>query len=248
MPISTPSQCPQACALTLHRGPPFPPVAGSNSPVELWLLMIEQQMRETLRILLRNALPLLKAGRPDKAFKDVCGQHLINGSLVTWTLDNTKALDEIASGHEHRTNWLHNFYFGGEHGVPHSIARAGGLKKLVGVIGKQRLVLDLSCRRTAEGWVVAMNRWQTLTDLAVTEETLDALAGSCAGRNLPPEPDSYVAADAIGAERAAELALDVTPTLPVLVYTEAEVRKAAENGHRWRNPDWTHHDGSLAEW
>ncbi|MDA0251523.1 MAG: type I DNA topoisomerase [Mycobacterium sp.] len=42
-------------------------------------------------------------------------------------------LDEIASGHEHRTNWLHNFYFGGEHGVPHSIARAGGLKKLVGV-------------------------------------------------------------------------------------------------------------------
>ena len=42
-------------------------------------------------------------------------------------------LDEIASGHEHRTNWLNNFYFGGEHGVPHSIARAGGLKKLVGV-------------------------------------------------------------------------------------------------------------------
>ncbi len=42
-------------------------------------------------------------------------------------------LDQIASGHEHRTNWLNNFYFGGEHGVPHSIARAGGLKKLVGV-------------------------------------------------------------------------------------------------------------------
>ncbi|MGI9208382.1 MAG: type I DNA topoisomerase, partial [Rhodococcus sp. (in: high G+C Gram-positive bacteria)] len=41
-------------------------------------------------------------------------------------------LDEIASGSEHRTNWLRNFYFGGEHGVPHSIARAGGLKKLVG--------------------------------------------------------------------------------------------------------------------
>ncbi|HOB50694.1 MAG TPA: type I DNA topoisomerase [Mycobacterium sp.] len=42
-------------------------------------------------------------------------------------------LDEIAAGHEQRTNWLHNFYFGGEHGVPHSIARAGGLKKLVGI-------------------------------------------------------------------------------------------------------------------
>jgi galactonate dehydratase len=29
---------------------------------------------------------------------------------------------------------------------------------------------------------------------------------------------------------------------------EQEVRNAAENGHRWRNPEWTHFDGSLAEW
>jgi DNA topoisomerase I len=42
-------------------------------------------------------------------------------------------LDEIAAGNERRTNWLSNFYFGGEHGVPDSIARSGGLKKLVGV-------------------------------------------------------------------------------------------------------------------
>jgi DNA topoisomerase-1 len=41
-------------------------------------------------------------------------------------------LDEIASGHERRSNWLNNFYFGGDHGVDGSIARAGGLKKLVG--------------------------------------------------------------------------------------------------------------------
>jgi len=34
---------------------------------------------------------------------------------------------------------------------------------------------------------------------------LAAAVSACAGRNLPPEPDSYVAADAIGAERAAEL-------------------------------------------
>ena len=31
-----------------------------------------------------------------------------------------------------RTNWLNNFYFGGDHGVEGSIARSGGLKKLVG--------------------------------------------------------------------------------------------------------------------
>ena len=60
-------------------------------------------------------------------------QHF--GRLVDYdfTAAMEDELDEIASGHEHRTNWLNNFYFGGEHGVPHSIARAGGLKKLVGV-------------------------------------------------------------------------------------------------------------------
>ena len=47
-------------------------------------------------------------------------------------------------------------------------------------IGAERLVIDLSCRRTAAGWTVAMNRWQTLTDLHVTPSTLDRLAGSCA--------------------------------------------------------------------
>ncbi|OQW58338.1 MAG: hypothetical protein A4S17_11815 [Proteobacteria bacterium HN_bin10] len=41
---------------------------------------------------------------------------------------------------------------------------------------------------------------------------LMAAAGSCAGRNLPPEPDSYVAADAIGAERAAEIAASPAAT------------------------------------
>lgn len=47
-------------------------------------------------------------------------------------------------------------------------------------VGADRLVIDLSCRRTADGWVVAMNRWQTLTDLAVTVATFDQLAASCA--------------------------------------------------------------------
>jgi NodT family efflux transporter outer membrane factor (OMF) lipoprotein len=42
--------------------------------------------------------------------------------------------------------------------------------------------------------------------------SLMAAAGSCAGRNLPPEPDTYVAADAIGAERAAELAASPAAT------------------------------------
>ena len=42
-------------------------------------------------------------------------------------------LDAIAAGRARRSTWLHNFYFGGDYGVDDSIARAGGLKKLVGV-------------------------------------------------------------------------------------------------------------------
>ena len=53
------------------------------------------------------------------------------------------------------------------------------LDELIKVIGKDKLVIDLSCRRQNEGWVVAMNRWQTLTDLALTHETLDGLAPYC---------------------------------------------------------------------
>jgi phosphoribosylformimino-5-aminoimidazole carboxamide ribotide isomerase len=51
--------------------------------------------------------------------------------------------------------------------------------ELVDAIGAGRLVIDLSCRRTASGWTVAMDRWQTLTDLDVTPATLDRLAPWC---------------------------------------------------------------------
>ncbi|KRD05158.1 DNA topoisomerase I [Mycobacterium sp. Root265] len=59
-------------------------------------------------------------------------QHF--GRLVDYdfTAAMEDELDAIASGNERRTNWLNNFYFGGEHGVEGSIARAGGLKQLVG--------------------------------------------------------------------------------------------------------------------
>ncbi|MFE3176046.1 type I DNA topoisomerase [Amycolatopsis sp. NPDC059090] len=40
-------------------------------------------------------------------------------------------LDRIASGDEHRVEWLSKFYFGGDFGVEGSVGRLGGLKKLV---------------------------------------------------------------------------------------------------------------------
>jgi len=60
-------------------------------------------------------------------------QHFARLVDYDFTAGMEDELDQIAGGHEQRTNWLNNFYFGGEHGVPHSIARAGGLKQLVGV-------------------------------------------------------------------------------------------------------------------
>lgn len=53
------------------------------------------------------------------------------------------------------------------------------LEDLVKAVGKERLVIDLSCRRTADGWRVAMNRWQTLTELSINNETLDRLLPYC---------------------------------------------------------------------
>lgn len=41
-------------------------------------------------------------------------------------------LDAIAAGRERRGNWLTGFYFGGDHGAEGSVARSGGLKKMVG--------------------------------------------------------------------------------------------------------------------
>ena len=54
------------------------------------------------------------------------------------------------------------------------------LDQLVKAIGTDKLVIDLSCRRKASGWTVAMNRWQTLTEMEVTHAKLDRLAPHCA--------------------------------------------------------------------
>lgn len=53
------------------------------------------------------------------------------------------------------------------------------LEKLKAEIGKERLVLDLSCRRTGSGWNIATDRWQTVTSMAVDAKTLLELANHC---------------------------------------------------------------------
>ncbi|KAK9429544.1 hypothetical protein V1505DRAFT_373711 [Lipomyces doorenjongii] len=53
------------------------------------------------------------------------------------------------------------------------------LRQLHDKVGKERLVIDLSCRRRGDQWIVAMNKWQTLTDTKINKQTLEFLAGYC---------------------------------------------------------------------
>ncbi|KAJ2712563.1 Enzyme that catalyzes the fourth step in the histidine pathway [Coemansia spiralis] len=67
------------------------------------------------------------------------------------------------------TSWL----------FPNAAFDARRLQLLANAVGRERLVVDLSCRRTANGWVVAMDRWQTLTDMQLGPAPLAMLAEHC---------------------------------------------------------------------
>jgi phosphoribosylformimino-5-aminoimidazole carboxamide ribotide isomerase len=54
------------------------------------------------------------------------------------------------------------------------------LGELVEIIGKEKLVLDLSCRRRGEDYFVVTDRWRKFTELVVDEETLEKFSGFCA--------------------------------------------------------------------
>jgi len=45
--------------------------------------------------------------------------------------------------------------------------------------GIDRLVLDLSCRRTDSGWNIATDRWQTITETQITQKNINELANHC---------------------------------------------------------------------
>lgn len=53
------------------------------------------------------------------------------------------------------------------------------LTRLSQITGPDKLVLDLSCRRTQSGWNIATNRWQTITPVQIVAKTLDLLSDYC---------------------------------------------------------------------
>lgn len=72
-------------------------------------------------------------------------------------------------------------------------------KLLADEVGAEKVVIDLSCRKVSKGWKVAMNRWQTITEMAVDLENIAHLSqycgeflihaadveGQCAGVDIP---------------------------------------------------------------
>ena len=94
------------------------------------------------------------------------GLHLGGGV----TLDNARGWLDAGASHVIVTSW---------------VFRDGRLdfdrvRALVAAIGRERLVLDLSCRvRGGEYWVVT-DRWQKFTEFTVSEAALAQLAAHCA--------------------------------------------------------------------
>lgn len=59
------------------------------------------------------------------------------------------------------------------------VIRWDALEQLKKRIGKQHLVLDLSCKKKEETYVIVTNRWQNTTNVEITYQLLDQLTEYC---------------------------------------------------------------------
>lgn len=53
------------------------------------------------------------------------------------------------------------------------------LEKLVKAVGKENLVLDLSCRKKDDNYYIVTDRWQKYTDVVLDEKSLDYFSSYC---------------------------------------------------------------------
>ncbi|PHZ10306.1 Phosphoribosylformimino-5-aminoimidazole carboxamide ribotide isomerase [Rhizopus microsporus ATCC 52813] len=85
------------------------------------------------------------------------------------TIDNAEYWLSLGASKVIVTSWL----------FPNGKFSLDRLKQLCERIGKDKLVVDVSCRRKDDKWIVAMNKWQTMTDMEVNKESLDVLSQYC---------------------------------------------------------------------
>jgi phosphoribosylformimino-5-aminoimidazole carboxamide ribotide isomerase len=86
------------------------------------------------------------------------------------TLENARAWLDHGASHVIVTSWVF-------HAGRVDWERLASLAKAV---GKERLVLDLSCRRQGDNYHVVTDRWRTFTELIINQQNLAELAGCCA--------------------------------------------------------------------
>ncbi len=86
------------------------------------------------------------------------------------TAENAPAWIEAGASHVIVTSWVFR----------EGMLDWDRLKQLVGAMGRQRLVLDLSCRQRGDDYFVVTDRWQKFTELAINQQVLERLAESCA--------------------------------------------------------------------
>src|SRR5262249_53667063 len=81
-------------------------------------------------------------------------------------LENASSWLQAGASHVIVTSWI----------VPQGRMDWERLQKLAERIGREQLVIDLSCRRRGEDYVVMADRWQTFTDVSMTKPTLEKLS------------------------------------------------------------------------
>lgn len=101
-----------------------------------------------------------------KALAEYPGKLQIGGGI---TADNAAEFIEAGAGHVIVTSYIF------ENGKL-SYER---LNKLAKAVGKEHIVLDLSCRRRDNSFYVVVDRWQTFTDVCISKELLEELSEYC---------------------------------------------------------------------
>lgn len=101
-----------------------------------------------------------------KALANYPGGMHIGGGI---TAENAKEYIDAGASHVIVTSYV----FQGDH------IDWENLSKLEAAVGKEHIVLDLSCRKKDTAYYIVTNRWQTFTDVKLTVDVLDELAGHC---------------------------------------------------------------------
>jgi phosphoribosylformimino-5-aminoimidazole carboxamide ribotide isomerase len=120
--------------------------------------------------------------------------NLTGGHIIMLGPGNTPAAEEALAA------WPNGMQLGGgitadnarmwlEKGASHVIVTSyvfqdgminmARLKKLADTVGRQRLVLDLSCRKKGDVYYIVTDRWQKFTKVVLGYDVLAELAGFC---------------------------------------------------------------------